>query len=781
MKFSLAWIFDYIDADWKRVDVAKLSEKITRTTAEVESFDKVEPISDAIQLARVEAASGDSISVVVPETKKKFELPKRDDAVEGGLFFVKVDGAEAQWCSIMDWCPESAKDGLVPRVQCEDSLLGGKWRRSLEADDYIFEIDNKSMTHRPDLWGHRGMAREVATLLDLKMLPDEKFLKEMPVVEHDSSCGPTSGDPFSVSIVDKERCKKFSYSYAAKVVAEPAIIWVADRLIKVGTRPLSALIDATNYVMFDVGQPMHVFDSAKIGKEQVKIRHADKGEKILLLDGDEVELTKEDLVVADAKKPIALAGIMGGEHSGVTPETTSIFIEAACFDATSVRKTSVRTGKRSEASGRFEKSLDPSLNVLAIKRMLKHLSDCGINLDVAPEIVSLGILPDQKVVTISHDFLNRKLGVEIPKSFVSKALSKIGFSVVEKPGDVFEIEVPSYRATKDISIKEDIAEEIGRLYGLDKISPDLPSMKMEPRDLSSVLRPREIKRFLAYGLHMQEVGNYSFYDEDFLRRIDWDPGKLIELKDPISENRQRLISSLVPHLLCNVEKNSHNNSVLRLFEVGPVWSLDKKAKEHGGMLEKKSLAGVMYDRGSKVAFYDGKRLVTRLMDVLGVTAEWRRVDNPAQPWFRPHETAELIVDGSTIGVAGCINHAVMEKVAEGDAFVFEFDADFLFAFKPGLHAFSQLPKYQDVSLDVSLLVSPELSTAQLEKTIVAADSRITSVRLIDMFEKAEWQGKRSLTFRFNVRDLEKTMSGSDIESVQSKVTSAVEKLGAKCR
>lgn len=800
MKLSLSWIFDHINADpgfqpspkgfgghvakaefiprnrgtghsWKTIPVEEIIKKINSITAEIEAFKKIDIDVKNFELAKVKEVK-DKIVLDIIDLNKTIELSNRLDAKEGDLYLIKQIGEKFAWATLQDLGSE--KEGLVPNLYIPDT---SKWRSQLETEDYILELDNKSITNRPDLWGHRGFAREIAAIFNLPLKPIENFVLEQDIIESEQIIH-ESQTPFSFEIENLNACKKFATYYIPKIEVKPSTLAMASRLAKIDSRPINLIVDATNYVMFDLSQPMHAFDANKINKK-VGPRFAKPGEKITLLDNETIELTVQDLIIADAQKPIALAGIMGGTNSEVDDNTTALLIESANFDATTIRKTSTTAKKRTEASARFEKSLDPDQNVLAIERFIKILSENNIN-TLAQTIQSLGIKIDPKTIEISHDFIEKKLGTKIDEAFILETLEKLEFIVkkIDLGTIIYEITIPSFRATKDITIPEDIVEEIGRFFGYGNIEFVLPCKQIKPFDLSATRSLRKIKQYLAFGSHMHEVQNYPFFDENFIKEIDWQQTQSTKVANPVSENWVRLVDSLIPHLLKNIQQNLLQPQKLRFFEINNIWDTISATKT----IEQKSLAGIFFDKKNQIDFYECKAYLNDLFLSLGFEdIKWKKNENNKKNWYSLYQTAELFYENTKIGTAGMISKSLLNKISEGDAFIFEIDANFLLEEKPKALRFKAISKYPSVWLDISLLVPLHITADQVTELIENSDAKIYKVELVDHFENPQWDNKKSLTLRYYLVDENKTLSKEEIDEVINKVSEKIKVIGAQIR
>ena len=776
MKISLVWLFDHIDAHWKKIDVAQLVAAFNKTTAEIEGYHELVIDLNGIALARVESVVGQTVKLIASEWRATIELPVRTDIQVGNLYLVTKTNNGYLWTKSTELC--ATKEFIIPALSCDDTLVAGGWKKDFEHKDWIIDVDNKSINHRPDLWSHRGLAREMAALLNLPLKKSDVFLAEYPIANFATQASSKQTGSFAITIEEPALCKRFAGVQLA-VNNKPSILSMASRLIRIDSKPIDAVVDITNYVMCDVGQPMHAFDADKLSSSTITVRLAKNKEKITLLDGETVELVPQDMVVTDGKQPIALAGIMGGLSSGVTASTKTIFLESACFDAGMIRKTAIQVKRRTEASTRFEKTLDPHQNIIGTLRYIHMARSNGV-LDAGAQqvnpIISVGVLVVEPVITIKHQFIEKSLGVVLKETAVQDILKKLDFAVVYKDS-IYTITVPSFRATKDIIIPEDIVEEIGRFVGYENIPPILPRRFMAPFDMSTVQRIRAIKEIMAYGCSMREVYNYALHDQDFLNLLGWQPMHAAQVLSPVSENWRLLATTLIPGLLKNIHDNAANNDQLRFFELARVWTA-----QGDKVTEYKRLSGLFFAKKEQIDFYQAKAELQKLFDGLQLEVTWQQQAAFSQdPWFDSYQTAQLMHDNKKIGMVGKIQPSLLHKLSLGDAFIFELDAAVLLAYRHAQVTFAPLSKYQPVERDISLLVPLSLTVAQLSAAIEHADKRISEVGLIDVFQKAEWKDQKSITFRFVITDAEKTLSKEDAETIWQKAADNLKQLGAQVR
>jgi phenylalanyl-tRNA synthetase beta chain len=779
MKISLNWIFDHIKGELSRIDVAHLVDIFIKTTAEIEGWKKVTIKPDEFTLAEVITTNGNNVTVRSAEYKKEYLLPKRADAITGSWFMIADCGNVGRWAtSVM---LGGTKDMVLPVIHCAENLRAGGWKSTIELQDYVIEVDNKSINSRPDLWGHRGLAREIAAILDLPLRPLEEFIVQKDSITYKDAVVASKDNPFALAIQAPTVCTRFAALYLPSITAQASDLNMIVRLSRLDSRSIDFFVDATNYVMLDIGQPMHAFDAGTLQKKQITVEYARDKEKLTLLDGETIELTQQDLIIADGGKPVSLAGIMGGAVTGISSKTTSVLLEAAHFDPVVIRRTAARHKKRTESSMRFEKNLDPCRNSDAIKRFLFLLDRAGIVYHAQDNIVSLGTIPEQKIVVVEHMFIESRLGVLIKSERIVEILNKLSFGVeqsVENGAMIYTITVPSFRATKDVKIPEDIVEEVGRYIGYDTLPRVMPSLQLQSHDLHTTYTTRAIKRFLSYGLQMRELYGYSFFDESVLRELAWQPTDCVEIKNPISENYTRLVTTLQPNILKAIGENSIAHTQLRFYEWARVWRM------HGeDIVEQKSLSGIFFNQQSAIDFYEGKALLARMFDELHMDVLWQPNDGIGYAWSSPHQTAVVVHEGTHIGVAGMVEESVINALspAGGSAFIFEINADYLLEYRKPLIRFNPLSKYPSVRRDVSMLIPVSITVDVLIDLMKKVDQRIELVTLIDFFEKPEWKDQKAMTFHVEMGDKEKTMTTDDVDGIWNRVIAQLQQQGAVIR
>jgi len=776
MKISVRWLFDHIRGDWKNLSLETLVRQFNAKVAEIEHAEAVKQDLSQFTLGTVKACTPSSVAILLPQEKKSITLPARSDiprTPEKSVGFLIVREKESyRWAQLKDVGMD--KDGLMVPLRVTPRLLSGGWRTAWEAEDFILEVDNKSITHRPDMWGYRGFAREVAALFGLSLKKTEQFLANIPVQKTKKNTG------YSLQNEAPQVCSALAGLHVPTIVLTPSDIRMVSRFVKVGYRPINAIVDTTNYVMSDWGHPMHAYDADRVADTTLVVRMARKGEKLTLLDSGMLQLTSADIVISDRKKVLGLAGIMGGKDDSVGNETKSLLLEAACFDAAHIRRSSFRHKVRTESSQRFEKTLDPSRASEALQRFITVARSIGVSLTCAPGLQLIGGIRKTYRIEMSHSMLQDRLGTEISSKQVKKILQALAFEVVlkkQKGSVIYRVTVPSFRATKDVTIAEDIVEEVARFYGFDAIPTALPALPKRADAMEVVCRKRRIKEFLAYGARMREVYNYAFYDEDMLSLLGWiEQGKLA-LKNPVSQTARRLVTSLLPHLLKNIKENSADHESLAFFEWAKIWG---QAAES----EQDALAGVWYEKRRPLSFYECKTEVMQVCSLVGVTPEWEHVGTQCPQWLDSLQAAALVHNGIIIGYFGRVSPLMVQRVGglpESCAYAFSLNGSYLLSPVVPAVRVHALQKYQGSSFDISVLIPRERTVAEIEKSIAAVDPCVVHVRLIDFFEKKEWTMQRSLAFRVEVAHIERTLRKDEIDELRKKVVACVINLGATLR
>jgi len=765
MKLSLNWIFDHINGSWSQQNVEQLFVSFNNTTAEIEYYERITVPLSTMAMGMVKEVHEQKCVIDVPEWQTNVSLPLRKGLATGSCVLIIKNEESITYATCQDI--GGATEHVLPSLFCSKDEIAGKWKDACAKEDYIITIDNTSITHRPDLWGHRGVAREMAAILELTLVPESDLLTERTIVHHENQGG-LGDNTLTVSITNVEMCDRLAVMSVSDLKNHASVAWMAQRLVMVGARPLNAVIDATNYVMFDWGQPMHAFDSSIFVNGHMKAGAATKGDSLTLLDGTTVTLTDEDCVIANDSKPVSLAGIMGGLRGSVLPSTGAVYVESAHFNPAVIRRTSQRHRIRTDASTRFEKGLDPNQNTSALMRFLTIMDHSSMIGKPSETIISLGKRVPQWTVTVLHRFINEKIGMAVSVQAITAILLRLGFGVItleDGDGTVFTITVPSWRP--DIKIPEDIVEEVARFVGYDIIPQRPPVRLIKPVDNDTVFRLRAIKRQCAFGMGMREVASYPLYDEELLRLLSYDPNHAPTIKNPVSERYQRLVTSLIPHLLNVVRTNAKDHDEGRFFEWGTIWQ-----RREQGVVEGSQLGLVWYNKAG-CDFYEMKAAITSLFALLRMPVKWESLTEVPAPWYDLHKTARLVCEDEVVGYAGVAHGDFISSAFIGDACIAELNGNSISGYVLPPRMERALSRYQKVTQDISLMIPASLEVATLEEIITSCDDRIVSVTLIDRFKKPEWRDRHSVTLRYIISDPRKTLVSKEIESIAAAVTRAV--------
>ncbi len=600
MYLSLNWIKNWVKLP-KDITAKQIADDLTMATVEVEEVIDQASRLENIVVGKVEAITkhpqADKLQVVeVKIGQENIKVVCGGTNLHQGMLvaFAKV-GSYVRWHGEGDLVKlESAKirgvksNGMIAAASeiglanlfPQDSeyeildlsdfklKVGQPLAEALELDDIIIDIDNKSINHRPDLWGQYGLAREIAAIYKTK-------LKDYDIEEFKTK----NDAKLKVTVKNTDKCFRYLGLVLHNVKVEDSPWWLKKQLEAVGIRPINNIVDVTNYVMYELGQPLHAFDSSQITSNHIIVKEAAKAEKFVTLDGKKRRLPEGALMIADNKKYVALAGIMGGQNSEISNNSTEIILESANFKASSIRNTSQALGLRSESSARFEKSLDPKIASIAIKRATAMILSLNEDTYVASQLADVDHNPFKEIsLEVEHDLINNIFGQDIPDSDIKDILERLQFEVKQK-AKKFSIKVPSFRATKDISIPEDIVEEVARIYGYDNIKPSLPTVTIEEAQEDFAWQAaKDIKNWLSLSQSYDEVYTYAFTDQDWAVKLGFDLKNHIKVKKAMSPDMAFMNLSLLPNLFKKAEENLRWFEEFRIFELDRIF--DKNTNGH---------------------------------------------------------------------------------------------------------------------------------------------------------------------------------------------------------
>lgn len=779
MNISLRWLCDHLVAlSWNDINVEQLLADFNQKVAEIEHAATVSLDVSDFAAARVVSSTADTVSVSISEWNETATLSRDDCQAVAPHAAVLVRRVNDKITSVTLKDCSLDKDGLLPQLAINDADLNGDWRAQWEQDDIILDVDNKSITHRPDMWGHRGFAREIAALLDTTLRDESDFLAQIPVTYSSGKTEKKAGACVLENRAPKV-CSALSGLLIPTVSHQPCDVRTVSRFLKIGYRPINALVDLTNYAMADWGRPMHAYDADKVEDHTLIVRMAEQGESLELLDGSTLEMTPNDIVIADTKKPLCLGGVMGGKDDSIGNTTKSVLLEAACFHAASVRRTAARFKVRTESSQRFEKTLDPVTPPAAIQRFVQMGVAWGVLEGIpAGEIAIVADKPEPSVIELSHQYISDRLGFTVEPKQIKVLLEKLAFAVTITKDGGYQVVVPVFRATKDVTGPHDIVEEIARQYGFDRIEPVLPSLPARATNLRPVMLARQLKEQLAYGARMREQRNYAFFNEKVLEQLQWKAEGNLALQNPVSQEAYRLVSTLLPHLLNNVIENMADHDRCDFFEWGTVWP-------NGAQSEHYELAGVWYDKRVERDFYTLKEHVAAVCRRSNLEVRFEKhPECEQQQWMVPHRGAAVFHGDRCIGFFGRVTPLMLQRMGalpESSAHAFVLNGTYLQEQPLPKFSVGTMRRHQHSTFDVSVMVPLEATVAQLEDAIQKADDLIVNVRLIDFFEKKEWTDQRSIALRVTLAHTERTVSRDEIEKARHNVIAALESRGGQLR
>ncbi|MBI4778890.1 phenylalanine--tRNA ligase subunit beta [Candidatus Falkowbacteria bacterium] len=672
----------------------------------------------------------------------------------------------------------------IPKEMLPDELkakVSQNFSDYLKLNDVIFEVDNKSITHRADLWSHYGLARDISAFLNAKFkvyAPKAGVLKAKKITFR-----------FKVKIEDFSLCPRYMAVGLEGITIAPSPRWMQDRLSACGMRPINNIVDATNYVMLELGQPLHAFDKNFI--DHIVVRRARAGEIMETLDGVKRKLEPGMLVIADKTKPVAIAGIMGGANSEINEQTNSIIIESANFNYDSIRKTSQKLGLRTEASMRFEKGLDPNLCELGLARAVE------IILQICPGARVAGNLADEKKyklkqgpITLDLNWLNDRVGQKFELKQVKQILEKLGFAV--KPSrEKLSVIIPTWRAVRDIAMAEDIVEEVTRIYGYNKIKPVMPKVDLAPPlIIKEKALERKIKNILSVGARLTEVYNYSFVSFEQLEKLKINLSSAIKLANPLSEDLTLLRPSLTPLLLENIKTNQAKEDFISIYEIGTVFintpgEINKDSISDEKLPKQEKYLGLAL-AGAEEAdlFFKLKGIIEYLLNSLNLTVEFE-IENSPMPFADKSILAAVYADKKLIGrIAAVEKNLARAYGLKKPAVIGEINFKELsgLAENKPVKQFKEPVKYPEALRDLAFVVNEKILYNNIKKQIINFSDLIKQAELFDIYQGDKLgQGKKSLAFHI-IYQANRTLTSEEVDEAQKKLINHLEReFGAKIR
>jgi len=804
MKVSLNWIREYVDlpAD---LTMERLAFDLTMRTVEVEGYENLSEGLKNIVTGRITEVSphpqADRLRVVLADVG----LPAPEQIVCGGsnlevgqMVVVARPGAKVRWhgegepveikasklrgvasAGMICASSEIGLADLFPFVDDHEIMdltgiacrPGQNLAEVLGLDDEILEIDNKSLTNRPDLWGHYGIARELSAIYGCTLRP-------LPICTVDAKL-----PACPVEIANDDLCRRYAAVAYAGLVNVPSPLWLKVALTKVGMRPINNLVDITNYVMLAVGQPTHGFDRTHV-KGEIRVRTANEGEVLELLDGRKLVLGPKNLVIADRENPLGLAGIMGGRQDSILPDTTEIVLEIANFSPTCIRHTTQAFGLRTEASIRFEKHVDTQRVDQALGLAAKLFADIvpGSRITAFTDLNLRPTVPP--VVAVTLPFLSTRLGSPVTASDVEKSLNPLGFQV-EADGGLLRVATPSWRGTGDVSLPDDILEEVARMIGYENFSYRAPVITLEkPVNQRPVQLDRNLREYLAFRCGFQEVFTYPWVEDRFHEAAGFRPEELLAISTPPSPENSRLRASLVPGMLETLVTNLRYFGSFKVFEVTQVFrpgAMSPSVPEEVLPLQEKHLAGAMAGSDAGALFFEAKGVIASMARFCQMgPLSFARMLEPV--WAEKKVWLNVMAAGEVIGSLGLLSLKTMKAagIKNTQAVVFEINLEKLTPLPSRTNGFRHLPLFPLVEQDLSMLLDEAVKWSEIEALV---GPMVREVEYVEEYRgKQIPAGKRSLMLRVRLGSEEGTLTSEQIEAqMQSVMKKLNRQFGAEIR
>ena len=804
MNTSLSWIKMYVpDLD---VTAQEYTDAMTLTGTKVEGFEKLDADLDKIVIGQIEKIEKhpdadkliicqvnigtETVQIVTgaPNVKEGDKVPVVLDGgrVAGGHDGKKTPGgieikkgklrgidSYGMMCSIeelgstREMYPEAPEYGIY--IFPEDAVVGESAIKALGLDDVVFEYEITS--NRVDCYGVLGIAREAAATFNEKFCP--------PVVECKGNDEKAS-DYVKVTVEDPKLCPRYCARVVKNVKIGPSPKWMQRCLASNGIRPINNLVDITNYVMEEFGQPMHAYDLDRIAGKEIVVRRAENDEKFVTLDGQERTMDDQVLMICDGEKAVGIAGIMGGENSMITDDVKTVLFEAACFDGTSIRLSSKRIGLRTDASGKFEKGLDPNNAQAAIDRACQLMEELGAGEVVGGMVDVCSETREPSRVKFEPEKINKLLGTSLTKEEMIDYLGRVELAYDEKTD---EIVAPTFR--QDIHCNADVAEEVARFYGYDKIPMTLPTGEATTGKLPFKLRIQEVARDIAEFCGFSQGMSYSFESpkvfDKLLLPVDSPLRQAIEIMNPLGEDYSIMRTTSLNGMLTSLATNyNRRNKNVRLYELGNVY-LPKALPVTELPDERMQFTLGMYGDGD---FFNMKGVVEEFFEKIGMKGRESYDPNAGKTYLHPGRQANILYDGKVVGYLGEVHPDVADTYGIGErAYVAVIDMPVVLEYATFDRKYTGIAKYPAVSRDLSMVVPKEILVGQIEDVIAKKGGNyLESFALFDLYEGAQIkEGFKSVAYSIVFRAKDKTLEEADITTAMNKILKALEEMGIELR
>ncbi len=781
MLISINWISDFVDLSG--IDIDKLLKQFSLSTAEVENdiyykgsdikgivvaeIKSVEehPESKKLHLLKVDAGDGQLTDVVCGAPNVRVGMKTAFAKIGAQIGDIEITPRTLAGYTSYGMCCSEAEIGMSDDNSgimdiTEDVAVGTDIKDVYQIDDVIFEVDNKSLTNRPDLWGHYGIAREVATLIGRELKPldtaDVSVYSDLPAIDMK---------------IEDELCQRYSCIRFENITRSVSPANMRIRLYYCGMRAINFLADLTNYLMLEVGQPMHAFDSRKV--EKIRIKRFDKPFEFDTLDGTTRNIDENTMMICNGDTPVAIAGIMGGLDSEVVDDTHSLTLESATFNAASVRKSSARIALRTDASMRYEKSLDPELTVLAIERFIKLISQFDPGVKVTSRLTDEYAMKYPEInLEFDINYVNRYTGIEIPAETIVNTLTALGFDV-DYANDNFKVKVPSWRGTKDVTIKADIIEEITRIYGYDNFDVNTTLAPLYPvRAFGEKNVEEQLKDLLVKSFSLHELHSYIWMYTDEYKKLGIELEDNVKLLNATNPNIEVIRRSIIPTQLCQLKINTSFAKDFGVFEVGRVVNgLD----DNNMCREYKKLAVTMFSKTKDIEalYFDVINMISVLVDDIKHAKVEFTATEADHNYIHPKNYNKIICDGAELGRVGIVHPTIAKKVdKKANIVFFELDVNLLDKVENKSITYVETSKYPTIDVDLTFISDKYAPIADAIKKVNSP--LIKKEMLVDTY--TDDQGK-SITIRLTFSHEERTLTKDEVMEIVGKIIDVLNTCG----
>ena len=663
--------------------------------------------------------------------------------------------------------PEAPENGIY--IFPEDAEVGGDAIKALGRDDVVFEYEVTS--NRVDCYSVIGIAREAAATFDKEFVP--------PVVTETGN-NEDVNDYVKVSVENTDLCSRYCARVVKNIKIGPSPIWMQRRLASVGIRPINNLVDITNYVMEEYGQPMHAYDLDLVSGHQIIVKNAEDGETFVTLDGQERKLDKDVLMICDGEKEIGIAGIMGGENSMITDDVKTMLFEAACFDGVNIRKSSKRVGLRTDASGKFEKGLDPNNAKAAIDRACQLIEELGAGEVVGGTVDVYSKVKEPVRVPFDAEKINAMLGTEISEEQMLAYFKKIE---LDYDAETKEVIAPTFR--HDLFRLSDLAEEVARFYGYDNIPTTLPSGEATAGKMTFKLRIEQIARDIAEFCGFSQGMTYSFESpkvfDKLLLPVDSELRRTVDIMNPLGEDYSVMRTTSLHGMLTSLATNyNRRNKDVRLYELGNIY-LPKQLPLTELPEERMQFTLGMYGEGD---FFTMKGVIEEFFEKIGMVGKEKYDPNAGKPYLHPGRQANILYDGNVVGCLGEVHPEVADTYGIGErAYIAVIDMPAIMEYATFDRKYTGIAKYPAVTRDISMVVPKEILVGQIEEVIAAKGGKnLESYALFDLYEGAQIKdGFKSVAYSIVFRAKDKTLEDAEVTAAMERILNALEGMGIELR